>query len=318
MDAILDPFQRPFLGAPSIIAVDVAPRPIRRTADGRAIGPAIRPSAGIRADYNARLRRLIDEMHNSILYWVKAAYHRDDDRIRELAGVAEDAAYPLLADRRERTEMHERIALDASPSTEIARVIRRLRRRWLTRFRDDAEDLARHFATAVHRRSDAELRKILKHAGIGVEFRISRSAQSALTAIVNENVSLIRSIPEQYLTQVEGAVMRSIVAGRDLASLTADLQHQHGVARRRAELISLDQNNKASSAIQRIQYLDLGISRAIWRHSHAGREPRPTHVAMDGEEYDVAKGMWDPAERAYIAPGQLIRCRCYSQPILPR
>jgi uncharacterized protein with gpF-like domain len=179
-------------------------------------------------------------------------------------------------------------------------------------------DLARYFAQAIHRRSDAELRKILKRASISVELKISQPIRDALSAIVHENVALIRSIPEQYLGQVEGSVMRSVLAGRDLAGLTSELQHQHGVTKKRAEFIALHQNNSASGAIQRLQYLDLGIERAIWRHSHAGKVPRPTHVANDGEEYDVRRGWWDPHERAYIRPGQLPRCRCFDQPILPR
>jgi uncharacterized protein with gpF-like domain len=153
---------------------------------------------------------------------------------------------------------------------------------------------------------------------MSVEVKFGRETRDALSAIIHENVALIRSIPEQYLTQVEGLVMRSVTAGRDLATLTSDLQQQYGVTRRRAQLISLDQNNKATGDIQRLQYLDMGIERAIWRHSHAGKEPRPSHVANDGNEYDVRQGWYDPHERKYIKPGELIRCRCFSQPILPR
>jgi len=38
---------------------------------------------------------------------------------------------------------------------------------------------------------------------------------------------------------------------------------------------------------------------------------------MDGKKYDVAKGMWDPAVREYIFPGQLINCRCFSRSVIP-
>lgn len=294
---VLDPFQRPF-GAPAVLAADAAPRRPRRTADGRPIGAAIRPSAGIQANYDARLRRLLDEMCVSVLYWVKAAYRREDERIGVLAADSWIDSSPDPSS----------FALDARPSTALREVIRRLRRRWLGRFDEASQDLARYFATAVWRRNADELRKILRRGGLSVEFRPGRAARDALAAIVEENVALIRSIPQQYLTQVEGSVMRSVVAGRDLAALTSDLQHQHGVTRRRAELISLHQNNMATGAIQRVQYLDLGIERAIWRHSHAGKCKRPSHVANDGEEYDVRTGWYDPHERRYIRPGELIHC----------
>jgi hypothetical protein len=361
----LDPFRRPFLGAPTVLAADAAPRRPRRTADGHPIGSAVRPSAAVQAHYDARLRRLVDEMHNSIAYWLAAAWKREDDRIAALAADAEyirseDGSGPLLRATAvtitgpgvrlpplgapsdsssldieipvaaglgggeeapasvEPPPRNLGLATDARPSAALAVVIRKLRRHWLRRFDDASTALARYFATAIWRRSDAELKKILRRANMTVEFKVSQTVRDALAAIVHENVSLIRSIPEQYLTQVEGSVMRSVVAGRDLASLTADLQHQHGVTRRRAELISLDQNNKISGAIQRLQYLDLGIERAIWRHSHAGKVPRPTHVANDGKEYDVRTGWYDPHEQQYIRTGELIGCRCFSQPILPR
>lgn len=283
-------------GAAARLTLDAATRPPRRTADGRLIGRGVRPSAAVADAYQRRLLALVDEMNNSASYWISAAYRRDDERIAAFAG----------------------LAADAPPSTVLQDVIKRLRRRWLRRFDEGALDLAKYFAKAALRRTDEELRKILKKAGISVEFRVSREVQSALRAIVNENVSLIRSIPEQFLTQVEGSVMRSVLAGRDLRTLTDEIQHQHGVTRRRAELISIQQNNSATSAIQRLQYIELGIDRAIWRHSHAGITPRPTHLANDGKEYDVREGWFDPAVGRYIRTGELINCHCFSQPILPR
>lgn len=211
-----------------------------------------------------------------------------------------------------------RIAEDASAAVDLDAVIRRLRRTWLRRFDRMADRLADYFATEAMQRTDEQLLRILRRGGMSVRFRLTPRVREQLAAIVRENVGLIRSIPEHYLTQVEGAVMRSVTAGRDEHALVRELRQQYGVTRRRAELISLDQNNKATGAIARARYLDLGIERAIWRHSHAGREPRPTHLANDGREYDVARGWFDPDPRVrkYIRPGELINCRCYSQPVI--
>ena len=269
-------------------------RTLKRAENGGLVLGPVRSSAAVQANYDARLRRLIDEMSNSAIYWLTAAWRREDDGIAALSGVAGDAA----------------------PSTEMQRIIRRLRRSWQRRFNEGADDLARYFATRVNERADGELKRVLKRADLTVKLQMSRPVQGALRAIVDENVALIRSIPEQYLTQVEGSVMRSVLAGRDLATLTSELRHHHGVTKKRAELIALQQNNSASGAIQRLKYLDLGIERAIWRHSGAGKEPRPSHVANNHKEFSVRDGWFDPREEAYIRPGQLINCRCYSQPII--
>jgi len=62
---------------------------------------------------------------------------------------------------------------------------------------------------------------------------------------------------------------------------------------------------------------DLGIREAIWMHSHAGKKPRPEHVKMDGKTYNITKGMWDPHEKKWIFPGELINCRSTGRPIVP-
>jgi uncharacterized protein with gpF-like domain len=223
-------------------------------------------------------------------------------------------AYGSNAEQAQSTEI---LAQDASPAIDLKHVIGLLRRRWLRRFDRASQDLAKYFAVSVKERSDADLKRILKKAGMTVEFKLTQDVRDALNAIVAENVSLIKSIPEQYLTQVEGLVMRSVVAGRDLKTLTDELQQRYQITRRRAAFIAIDQGNKSTSAIQKIRYLDAGIERAVWHHSHAGREPRPTHVANDGKEYDVKTGWWDPAVKQHIIPGFLPRCRCFSSPILP-
>ena len=72
-----------------------------------------------------------------------------------------------------------------------------------------AQELAAYFARSVQRRSDATLKNILKRGGVAVEWQMS----PRLEATINQNVSLIKSIPEQYLSQVEQAVMRSVQTG---------------------------------------------------------------------------------------------------------
>lgn len=248
---------------------------------------AVRPNVGVEAMYRRRLRKLIDEMHASIAYWIEAAY-----KANEPAMAADEAPYAAL-----------RAAL------------RKLRARWQRNFNQAAEDLARYFAKDVADRSDAALRSILRRGGFSVKFTMTPAARDIIGATVAENVSLIKSIPQQYLKDVEGAVMRSVQTGRDLGSLTKELQRSYGVTYRRAALIARDQNNKATSAMQAARQKELGITEAIWQHSHAGKVPRPSHVKMDGRRYDVAKGMWDPDEGKFIWPGELINCLPGNAPV---
>jgi SPP1 gp7 family putative phage head morphogenesis protein len=248
---------------------------------------AAHPNAGLEVQYRRKLVRLVDEMNRSILYWIRVYYRRDPPEI------AQD-----------------------SPASTLIKAIRGLGRRWTRRFNDTADELAAYFGTAIRKRSEAALQDILRRGGFSVRFRPSAAVRDVMDAIVAGNVSLIRSIPAQHFTQIEGMVMRSVQAGRDLKQLTDDLQDAFGVTRRRAIAIARDQNNKATAMITRARQMEIGVTKAIWLHSHGGN-PRPEHLSWSGQEYDVAKGMWSKVDHAWVWPGTAINCRCVSKSIVP-
>lgn len=248
---------------------------------------AVHANAGVHAAYQKRLDALVAEMNNSVTYWLEAAYKANPPRL----------------------------AQDALPSEVLRKRIKELSDRWLAKFDDMAQRIADQFVTSGRRATDAAFKSSLKAAGWTVQFKITPDIRDALNAAVAENVSLIRSIPQQYLLEVEGIVMRGYTAGRDLKAISDDLQKRYGVTKRRAALIARDQSNKLNATVTRARRLELGLTRAIWVHSHAGKEPRANHVAADGKEFDIDKGAYIDGE--WIQPGQLINCRCVSRTVLP-
>jgi len=258
----------------------------------------VRPNVGIARNYRRRIEKLVEEMHRSVLYWLRAAWRRRPPELHRV---------------------HRGVAQDASPARNLADEVTRLATRWKRRFARAAEELAAYFARAVAERSDRALASILKRGGFTVKFRMSRAVNDVVQATIAENVGLIKSIPERYLADVEGAVMRSVQRGRDLESLTEELQNKFHATRRRAELIARDQNNKATATIVHTRHAEIGITKAVWVHSTGGRQPRPTHVkaGRDKIEFDVKTGWFDPAEQRYVLPGELINCRCVSRPVVP-
>lgn len=284
--------------------VEVTPQPPPPQAATRQLRKAIvlrpvRPSLGFAQIYRKRLDALIAEMHAdttaSIARAFEAMAHLESE---PLPGVSMFGAS------------------DAPPAAILVASMRRLGRQWNARFDDASKELAAYFAKEVSKRADGQLENILRRAGFSVPFRITPAMRDALEATVAENVALIKSIGSQYLTAIEGHVMRSVTVGRDLAPLARRLEHQYGVTRRRAALIARDQNNKATAVITRERQNELGI-RAVWLHSAGGKEPRPSHVANTGKEYDPKEGWFDPDVGERIWPGTLINCRCVSKSIIP-
>jgi SPP1 gp7 family putative phage head morphogenesis protein len=249
--------------------------------------PAVQPNAGIRLAYQRALEKAIDRMAADVLREISRAY----------------AARP------------PEMAQDASPAVELRKALARLARRWRADFNALAPELAEHFTLSAAERSEKALAAMLRKRGFTVRFKASRVQNDVVQAAIGDNVALIKSIPARYMAGVEGAVMRSAAAGRDLGALAKELREHHGVSTRRAAFIARDQNNKATSLVTRVRQQELGITKAIWRHSGGGKHPRPEHVAFNGKEYDVAKGAY--LEGKWTWPGFEINCRCTSRSILP-
>lgn len=257
----------------------------------------LRPNVGLEYMFRRALVAAIAAMHEDVERQITAAWG---------ASGANPPAQAVVA-----------LAQDEPPPVgAFVGLVRRLIEIWAARFNAMGQELAAYFAQAVQSRSDATLKNILKRGGIAVEWHMSPRVQSILQATIQQNVALIKSIPEQYLGQVEQSVMRSVQTGRDLKQLQDDLIQLFGVAKRRAALIAKDQNNKATAAINRERALEAGAKYAIWMHSSAGKTWRKTHVAMNGKRYDIAKGMWDSDERKWVNPGELINCKCSSRIVI--
>lgn len=258
-----------------------------RKAPVKTIRPT-RPNAGVEAWYRRKLDSLITEMNDSVVYWLKANYRASGA-----------------------------MAMDASPAVFMRDAMKKLAKRWQKRFDDVAAKLADRFAGQAQKNSDVSLYNALDTAGMTVQFTMTPAMNNALQATITENVGLIKSIPEQYLAQVEGLVMRSVGRGRDLSYLTDELQKRYGITRRRAAFIALDQNNKATSVMQAARQQSIGIEEGEWAHSGAGKHPRHSHVKAGKEKkrFRLDKGCYIDGE--WIFPGQLPGCKCGWRPIIP-
>lgn len=243
---------------------------------------------------------------------LQIAYQRKIDAM--LAAMQRDTERTVRAQWRRNTP---ELAEDISPAAALRAMMGRLARKWTARFADLAETVGRKFGHDAVGLTDRAFAAALRKAGFTVKFQMTAAANDVMQATIGEQVSLIKSIPAEYLTDVQGSVMRSVQMGGDLGSLTAEIEQKYGIAHRRAALIARDQNNKATASITRVRQQELGITQAIWLHSGGGKVPRPTHVANNGKPYIIADGWLDPAVGKRIWPGELISCRCVSKAIIP-
>lgn len=268
---------------------------------GYKAGTPIRPNIGLERAYRRRLLALVDEMYASVTWWIGAEYKKQLPRIMEYDGKA----------------------MDASPAADLMQALRRRLRQWQRRFDEKSDMLAQWFARQAAKSASTAVAASVAGAtgetvaGIAVEFQMTRAMNNAITSIVFENTSLIRSLPQKAFLEIEGLVMRGARTGYDAGRLTDELQQRFGVTRRRAEFISRDQMNKATEALSRVRMGELGIAEAVWIHTGTGKTPRPTHVKFNGQVFQLDQGLYDGDARKWVQPGELPNCYCTKRPLIP-
>lgn len=151
---------------------------------------------------------------------------------------------------------------------------------------------------------------------------VSPELEDVSGALIANNVSLMESIPQQYMKDITGEVMRSITTGRGLQDLIPALEKYEGITKRRAKEIAYDQTRKAFTAINKQKMLDLGLKKFRWLHSRGGQYPRPSHLDILNGKIFTFENL--EAEQAALGvpvkdrglPGYPINCGCTMETIL--
>lgn len=149
--------------------------------------------------------------------------------------------------------------------------------------------------------------------GIGVDLGSIvqiENLEDILTATTRENVSLIKSIPEEYFKNIESIVFSNTTQGREANSMIKAISKQGKTTSKRAKLIARDQSSKLNSALNQQRQQNLGIEEYIWRTASDGRV-RDNHASKNGKIF-----RWNDPPQDTGHPGQDIQCRCVAQPII--
>lgn len=283
------------------------PRWHGKTGHGIIKGHILNPSAGIELRYFAELRYLIEQMTAETERELLRLF--DTDHAREYFEQAPEVAIATA------------FTQDASISSQARIVTNALLKKFNDLFGNLSKPMAERFTKESDKASDlavkSSLRSLSDDLTLPTKTITSGPLADILNATVTENVGLIKSIPQKYLSEVQGAVMRSITTGNGKQELVPFLRKHKGITIRRARMIASDQTVKAFSSLSRERMKRIGIKQFIWRHTAGSREPRQLHIKLDGQicNYDDPPVIQkDPLVRGF--PGQLINCLCRAQPVI--
>ena len=255
---------------------------------------ALRPNAGISADFAKPVVELVGLMYRDVL--------------RELTKVFKETNFGS--------------AMDASTSSQARITLNFLLKKWSSRFDKLAKRAVERMIERTMRNSSITLGMSLKEASKDFTINTSFSdaaIQDVIKASTQEAANLIKLIPQKFIGDVQGQVMRSITTGNGLQDLVPFLTKKYHGNVRHAKNVALDQTRKAYQSINTAKLKALGVKKFIWIHSGGGKEPRPLHVKMSGNEYSFDDppyiGMMYGNEVRGL-PADLPNCRCICKPII--
>ncbi len=136
---------------------------------------------------------------------------------------------------------------------------------------------------------------------------------------MTENVSLIESIPNEGLTDIEQMLYRDGKRKLSPQQMREKIEEQFDVTEGRARVIARDQVSKFNGRLTEQRQVNTGITHYTWLTSKDGRV-RSSHQHLDGKVFawDKPPVTIDSGKRAGETnhPGQDIQCRCHAIPIL--
>lgn len=146
--------------------------------------------------------------------------------------------------------------------------------------------------------------------------------QTGLDRWVDENVSLVKTIPADTLDDMRMVVKEGFLNGKSTTHIMKEIQHRYNVGKAHARLLARDQIGKLSASITEAQQRDAGIEEYIWDDCGDSRV-RDCHRELNGQRF-----RWDdPPEMWYMTksgkrmtgrhchPGQDYECRCRAKPV---
>jgi hypothetical protein len=257
------------------------------------------PNSGIEARYRKAMQAAIAEMAKSYAWWLRA----------ELRGIAMDAEQPIKGSGEHWFARNVKIIMD------------KLARQWQDKFDALSEEIARIFVNGVTQHTDKAMIAAMDKAGFSFKFQMTDQVKKAAQLSFQGNVGLIKTIPAEFHQAIEGDVWRMVQSGFNTKQLTDAIEQRYHKSHWRASFIARDQTSKVKAIIERERQRELGITEAIWIHSHGGKEPRPSHVkaGRDKLRFDINKGAYlegNGGKYEWLLPGQALNCRCVSKSII--
>ncbi len=129
---------------------------------------------------------------------------------------------------------------------------------------------------------------------------------------IRDNVSYIKNIEENYLSEVEKVVYEGVKEGRSIKQIRESILERVDVAEGRAQFLAVDQTGSILGQMTAQRHQNIGIDKFIW-YDASDERVRKSHKELSGQVFSYD----DPPtiNGRKLLPGEDYRCRCVAIPI---
>lgn len=219
---------------------------------------------------------------------------------RAFARVAPQIVRLLIEERREQGKY------DSARERQAAELVDEARRAATVSQRELA-DVASKFAQRTSDFQKAQLDRQVK-AAVGVPYSaIEKPARDLVPVFVDENVALIKTVPERYFDSLKAQVQDAFASGMHPETLAEELSGREEVSEWDARRIARDQIGKLAADLNQERQKSMGVTGYTWRGAMDNRE-RDEHRMLEGQHFEWSN---PPVEGN---PGEPVLCRCTAEP----
>lgn len=282
---------------------------------------AIEANAGVRKTYLKALQRI----HKDFQYFVldQLMIGLNSSNMLALDGLTSPSDREKIRELRHKVLANSYVGKPEQLHSAVDRLIQNNLTKWLALLKIASTKQVAKFVTSMIVSTSNAQRKSLLSAHFNKGFLKERwsvpivkrqyvapETFNLVQDAIKENVDLITKISANDVNRISDVLIRGLSEGKTETTLKQELAQTEGFDNKRIEYVVRDQSNKLNQAVQTANAKSLGVKEAIWIHVPGKYTSRKSHIKMNGQKFDITKGLYDEEVKDYVLPAQCVNCNC--------
>lgn len=160
-------------------------------------------------------------------------------------------------------------------------------------------------------------KRVAAKTGINVADLIAKEGlKSTTNALVAETSQWIQTLRDDTFQKFTNNTLFAMSQGESLDTIVSQFDDVVSERKNHAKFLARNQVQNYNSITTKIRAQNLGITRAVWETAGDERV-RPSHAEREGQEFDLAEGLYSSIDGLYLLPGTDYNCRCTYTMIIP-